>query len=188
MKTKLWLVAFWIIASCLLLSSMSAYAQKLGYINSQKVMATYKEAQDAQERLDKISQDWEAEARAKQKQFQDLGEQLESQKLLLSEERMKEKQQELQTLYTEIQKFQAEKFGQGGELYKKQEEIMQPIIDKINAAIKKLGEEQGFDYIFDSVAANIVYASPKQPDLTDQVLEELEKGLQSKATAKTGTN
>ncbi len=163
----------------ILVLSTSVFAQKLAYINSQKILATYKEAQDAQEQLDKINREWEEEARELQTQFQELGEQLESQSLLLSEERQREKQQELQNLYMKIQQFQAEKWGQSGEFYKKQDEIMQPVIDKINAAIRKVGEEERFDYIFDTVAGNILYASPNQQDLTDLVLEELEKGLES---------
>lgn len=162
----------------------TASAQRIAYINSQKIVATYKEAQEAQERLNKISQGWEEEGKIMQKQFQDLGEQLESQSLLLSEDRKREKQQELQTLYMKIQQFQSEKWGQNGELYRKQEEVMQPIFDKINAAIKKVAEEQNFDYVFDTVNGNIVYASPKQTDLTDLVLQDLEKGLPTKpATA-----
>ena len=59
---------------------------------------------------------------------------------------------------------------------------MQPVIDKVNRAITKVGEEEKFDYIFDTVSANIVYASPSQPDLTELVLEELEKGLDSSSS------
>ena len=159
--------------------STGAFAQKLAYINSQKILASFKEAQDAQERLDQINKEWEAEAREMQAQFQELGEQLESQSLLLSAERQKEKQQELQNLYMKIQQFQNEKWGQSGEFLRKQEEVMQPVLDKINTAIRKIGEEERYDYIFDTVAGNILYASTSQPDLTDLVLEELEKGLES---------
>jgi outer membrane protein len=162
----------------------SVFAQKFAYINSQKILATYKEAQDAQEQLDKINKGWEEEGKAMQKQFQELGDQLESQSLLLSEERQKEKQQELQSLYMKIQQYQAEKWGQSGEFYKKQDELMQPIIDKINTAIKKIGEIDRYDYIFDTVAGNILYASPSQTDLTDEVLAELEKGLDSTSKTK----
>ncbi len=179
MKTVKWIV---LTAVAVMFSASSASAQKLAYINSQKIIASYREAQDAQERLNKISAGWEEEAKIMQKQFQDLGEQLESQSLLLSEERKREKQQELQTLYMKIQQYQSEKWGQTGELYRKQEEVMQPIFDKINAAIKKISEEQNFDFVFDSVNGNIVYASPKQTDLTDLVLAELEKGLPAKTT------
>ena len=161
------------------MTAATSSAQKIGYINSQKILANYKEAQDAQERFDKINREWEAEAREMQRRFQELGEQLESQRLLLSEERIREKQQELQNLYMKIQQFQNEKWGQNGEAMRKNEELMKPVIDKINAAIAKIGEEERFDYIFDTVAGNILYASPSQPDLTDLVLEELEKGLET---------
>ncbi len=180
MKKMQWVV---LTVAAIVLAAGSVSAQKLAYINSQKIIATYREAQDAQERLNKISAGWEEEAKLMQKQFQDLGEQLESQSLLLSDDRKQEKQQELQTLYMKIQQYQSEKWGQNGELYKKQEELMQPIFDKINAAIKKIAAEQSYDFVFDSINGNIVYASPKQVDLTDEVLAELEKGLPAKTTA-----
>ncbi|MBN2356939.1 OmpH family outer membrane protein [candidate division KSB1 bacterium] len=179
MKRVKW---FFMLFLALALMATGAFAQKMAYINSQKIIATYKEAQDAQERLNKISEAWEEEGRAMQRQFQELGEQLESQSLLLSDERRREKQAELQNLYMRIQQFQNEKWGQNGELYKKQEEVMQPIFDKINAAIKKVAEEENYDYVFDTVNGNIVYASPKQTDLTDLVLQELEKGLPAKTS------
>jgi len=161
------------------ISTGSVFAQKIGYINSQQILANYKEAQDAQERLDKINKEWEAEARAMQTQLQEMGEQLQSQSLLLSEERQREKEQEMQTLYMKIQQYQSEKWGQTGEFYKKQDEVMKPVFDKINAAIKLVGDDERYDYVFDTVAGNIVYASPNQVDLTELVIEELEKGLDS---------
>ena len=56
---------------------------------------------------------------------------------------------------------------------------MKPIMDKINAAIQKVGEEERYDFVFDTVAGNIVYARDNSNDLTDFVIEELEKGLES---------
>jgi len=179
-RTRKWMTVV-VISALMVVFAMAntSHAQKIGYVNSQKILATYKEALDAQEKLDKINQEWEAEGREMQKQFQELNEQLDSQSLLLSEERKAEKQQELQSLYMKIQQYSAEKWGQNGEFFKKQEELMQPVFDKVNAVIKGIGEDEGFDYIFDTVNANIVYASPNQPDLTDMVLEELEKGVAS---------
>ena len=179
MKNLKWAGMFIIISMIVFGTSMDAFAQKLAYINSQQILAQYKEAQDAQEQLDKINQEWQAEGAEMQQQFQDLGQQLESQSLLLSEDRQKEKQAELQALYQRIQQYQNDKWGQTGEFFRKQEEVMKPVYDKINAAIKKVGEEERFDYIFDIVAGNIVYASTEQQDLSDLVIEELERGLES---------
>ena len=179
MKNLKWTGIFIVVSMMVFGMSINSFAQKLGYINSQQILSNYKEAQDAQEQLDKINQEWQAEGAEMQQQFQELGQQLESQSLLLSQERQKEKQAELQALYQRIQQYQNDKWGQTGEFFRKQEEVMKPVYDKINAAIKKVGEEERFDYIFDIVAGNIVYASTEQEDLTDLVIEELERGLES---------
>jgi len=156
------------------------YAQKMkvGYINSQKILATYKEAIDAQKKIEELNRQWEKEGLEMQKQLQDLNDQFESQSLLLSESKKAEKTQEIQSLYLKIQQFQQEKWAPGqGEIYQKEKEFMAPVYEKINAVIKKIGDEEKFDYIFDTVNGNILYASEEQPDITDKVLEELNKGL-----------
>ena len=68
-----------------------------------------------------------------------------------------------------------EKFGpNGGEIYRIQNQLLQPILSKIDAAIQKIGKEKGYDYIMDAVSGALVYALPPH-DLTDQVIEELRK-------------
>jgi Skp family chaperone for outer membrane proteins len=52
---------------------------------------------------------------------------------------------------------------------------MKPVIDKINAVIRKFGTDEKYDYIFDVVAGNILHVSASQPDLTTKVLDELNK-------------
>lgn len=156
-----------------------AQKMKIGYINSQKILQNYKEAQDAQKKFDEINAGWEAQVREMQRQLQELSDQLESQSLLLSEQRKQEKQQEIQNLYMSIQQFQMEKWGQNGEAFRKERELMEPIINSITAVIKKIGEAEGFTYIFDGVNGNIVYAAPDQPDLTDRVIEELNKSVKT---------
>lgn len=150
---------------------------KLGYIDSQKILESYKEAQDAQKQLASLNEQWQQEAKNMQQDLQDKQDQLESQSLLLSEEKKNEKAQEIQNLYVRFQQFQQDKWGQTGELYVKQKEFMQPVLDKINAGIRRIGAEEKYDYIFDVVAGNILYVSEGQPDLTQRVLDELNKGL-----------
>ena len=76
-----------------------------------------------------------------------------------------------------------EKGGQQGEAAKKEMELIQPVYDKINTTIKKIGAAEGYHYIFDVVAGNILYASEDQPDLTDKLLEELNKSLPAKSNS-----
>lgn len=165
----------------------ASYAQqplKIGYINSNAILEKYKEAADVRKQLAELNSQWEQEARNMQKEIQTLQEQLESQSLLLSEERKVEKQQEIQNKYLEYQQFLQQKWNpQGGEAVKKEAELLKPVFDKINEAIKKIGDAQSFHYIFDTVNANLLYASDDQPDLTEQVLAELDKGLPKQSNA-----
>ena len=187
MKTLMtWIGA--LLAIAILGSADPAAAQlKLGYIDSQKILEKYKEAQDAQKQLQELNKRWQEEAENMQKEFQVKLEELDSQALLLSDERKKEKETELQNLQIRMQQYQQEKWGQQGEVYSKRAELMQPVIDKINAVIKKIGTDDKFDYIFDTVNNNILHVSATQPDLTDRVLEELNKGVAAKPASSTST-
>ena len=85
-----------------------------------------------------------------------------------------EKENELRQMELSIQKFQMEKFGPEGEIYKLQAQMMKPISDKIQVAIDIVGKEQGYDIILDALSGAIVYALP-QHNLTEAVIEELNK-------------
>jgi outer membrane protein len=158
---------------------------KLGYIDSQKILEKYKEAQDAQKQLQDLNRRWEEEAKNMQQELQTKLEELESQALLLSDERKKEKETELQNLNIRLNQFQQEKWGAQGEVFAKRAELMQPVINKINDVIKKIGTDDKYDYIFDVVNGNILHVSASQPDLTDRVLEELNKSVATKPASAT---
>ncbi|MFQ5864919.1 MAG: OmpH family outer membrane protein [bacterium] len=181
---KFLLLAFVIFLALIFAHDPAAAQLKIGYINSNKILETYKEAVDVKKQLQEINAQWEREAREMQKEVQELLEQLESQSLLMSEERKREKQQEVQNLQAKYQQFVMAKWGQGGEALKKEAELLQPVFEKINAGIRKIGESEGFNYIFDVVAGNILYASEDQPDLTDKLIDELNKGLPAQSDSK----
>ena len=110
------------------------------------------------------------------REYQGLAQEIESQSLLLSEEKKKEKLRELQVKATEIDKFKFEKLNpEGGEFYKKNQELFQPIIKKINDIITRIGAEEEYDMVFDASSGALLHALPKY-DLTSRILEELNKG------------
>lgn len=153
-----------------LLGSSTLFAQlKIGYVNSQKMIMTYPEAIEAQRKfqqevdaVDKELKQMEQGLVAKQQEFN-------QQSILLSEKKKQEKQQEMQDLYVRLQQYRQEKQN---ELTQRQDELMQPILDKMDAAIQKMGVEEGWDFIFDSLQGNILYAQKKY-DLTDKLLDVL---------------
>ena len=166
----------------LLFSSISlVFAElKIGYVDSQKIMAQYQEAIDAQNRLEEIRNQYQAEYENKVREYQEMAQEIDSQSLLLSEEKKKEKLRLLQEKATEIDQYKFEKLNpEGGEFYRKNQEIFKPVIDKINLVIQKIGRVEEYDYIIDASSGSLLHALPKY-DLTEQVLEELNRGVSAK--------
>ncbi len=81
-------------------------------------------------------------------------------------------EEELQGLQQRIQRFQETAMAQ---LEKTQNDLMQPVMEKALNAIKEVGKENGFTYIFD-MNAGILYAAENSQDVLPLVKKKL--GLQ----------
>jgi len=157
-----------------LCAAVASAEMKFGYIDSEEIFQKYEGTKEAQERFNKEVAKWEQAASEQQKDITELKEQLEKQSLLLSSERKKELETQLQEKVQAYQKFVQGKFGQEGEALKKNSELTKPIVDKINKIIDRIAKEEKYDFIFDARAGGIVFAK-KPYDLTARVLELLTK-------------
>lgn len=155
-----------------LVATSSAKELKIGYIHSQRILAEFQESIEAQRTLDDEQKEWIEEAKKMEAEINSLEEELKNQSLLLSEEKKSERLQEIQQKYMDYQRYQQEIWGETGKLYQRNKELTQPIIDKVNAVIEKIGKEGDYDIIFDAAVGNIVYAKDEY-DLTNLVLEDL---------------
>lgn len=164
-----------LVFSFVIMLAAPAIAQKFAYVQSQKVLAEYQEYIDVQNRLGGIRNGYEAEYQQMVKEYNDMIEEIESQSLLLSPEKKQEKMRQAQEKALAIEKYKYDKLGPEGEFYRKNLEFTKPIIDKINKLIAKIGEDEGYDFIFDASSGALLHAMPKY-DITDQILEELNKG------------
>jgi outer membrane protein len=155
-------------------TAVSALAQdvKIGYIDSIKIFAENKETQDAERLYRQDVQQWEAQKQRMETEIARMGEELNAQSPMLSEEKKAERRLEMQRKMDEYKRFMEETFGDNGLAAKRNKELTQPIIDKINKVIEALANEQKYTFVFDVANANIVYAD-KALDLTDLVLERL---------------
>jgi outer membrane protein len=147
---------------------------KIGYIDSQRIFAEYRDTQEAEKVYKKEVEQWKAEAGTKEQEIAKLQEELRAQSLMLSEEKQKEKKLEIDKKVEEYQRFMSETFGDEGIAARRNRELTQPIVEKINKILEKLSEQEGYTLVFDIANANIVYAK-KDFDLTERVLTELNK-------------
>ncbi|MFH1252251.1 MAG: OmpH family outer membrane protein [bacterium] len=164
------------ISVLLVMCSANLLAQnvKIGYVNSDRILAEFEEAKEAQRKLDVEAKKLEDEYRGMLGKLDSLNRDFERQKMIMSETRRKTKENEITQLQQSIQRYQVEKMGPEGEIYRKQAELVGPVLEKIKAVIEKVGKGNKYDYIFDTVAGNILYAEPVH-DLTDKVLYELKR-------------
>ncbi|PID26577.1 MAG: hypothetical protein CR982_09490 [Candidatus Cloacimonadota bacterium] len=147
---------------------------KLGYINADKIMTEYSEAKKAQEDLRKWNMEKEKEAMKLQEEIKKLEEELKNMSMMLSDDKKREKMENGQKKLIEYQQFKESIWGAQGEFYKQSELLNKPVLDKINLAIKKVSEDNGYDFVFDATNGSLVY-SKSDYDITDKVLLELNK-------------
>jgi len=165
-----------VIVFLLVMTGVSMAQEKFAYVNSQRILAEYQEAIDVQNKLDEIRNQYQVEYDNMVKEYEEMASAIESQSLLLSEEKKQEKMREAQQKGMAIEQYKYEKLGPEGEFYKKNLELTKPIYDKINAVIQKIGDEDEIDFIFDASAGALLWALPKY-EITNRILEELNKGV-----------
>ncbi len=151
---------------------------KIGYIDSNRIMQELDEVREVRVQLEKEQRKMEVEMQSMISRRDSLIQAYELQKILLVDENKRiEKEREIQLLEQSIERFQMEKFGpNGGEIYKLQNQLLAPVLSKIDAAIQKIGKERGYNYIMDAVSGALVYAIESH-DLTDEVIEELRSSI-----------
>jgi len=146
---------------------------KIGYVTTDAIMKQLPDAQDAQKQLDQIVVDWQGELNKLQQDWQKKFDDYEKRKLIMTEQRRVDAEKEMRDLDQKIAEYRNKKFGQNGDLFMKQNELMKPVQDRVFKAIQDVALEDGFDYVFDkSGEILLMYANVKY-DLTQKVLAKL---------------
>ena len=151
----------------------AASAQKFALIDMEYILKNVPSYEMANEQLNQLSQRWQKEVEAVSKEADQMYKQYISDKVFLTEEQVKKREEEIVAKEKQATELRYKYFGPEGELYKKRQTLMKPIQDDIYNAVKKLSEERGYQAIFDRASsANIIYASPRI-DVSNEVLAKL---------------
>jgi outer membrane protein len=146
---------------------------KLGVIDSQRIFSEYQEAKDAESIFQQEMSQWQKGLEEQERTLLKKREQIRSQSLLLSKEKLDQLQAELEQQVAEYEGAKAEILDpNGGKAVLRNQELSQPINDQINKAVEQLASEGGFDMIIDVATVNVVFMV-EGIDLTDQVLTTL---------------
>ena len=163
----------------LAIGAVNALAElKIGYIRPQYIFDKYEPYKNAMKELGVYEKGEIDKLKKLGDDFQKEVQEADKKALLMSDEMKLKKQVELQKRREDLDKFYDELYNQrSGKLVKEQERLLQPIINRINEILMRIGKEDGYDYIFDAEGP-VLYADEKY-DLSDYILEELEKDISS---------
>ena len=144
-------------------------APKLGYVNSQEILAEDPAARQAQEQLNGELEAIRTEVQQMGQELEEMMQQYETQSLTMSPQVQQQRQQAILAQRQEYEGRVAALEQQAGQ---RQQEIVQPVMDRINQIIETLRLEGGYQMIFD-VAAGSILAADATLDLTPEVLRRL---------------
>ncbi len=165
---KIFLTLVVVMAAC-----FGASAQKFALVDMEYILKQVPNYEMANEQLRQLSLRWQKEVEAASASAQDMYKKYVSDKVFLTEDQIKKREEEIVAKEKEASDLRYKYFGPEGELYKKRQTLMKPIQDDVYNAIKKISEERGYQCIFDRASsANIVYASPRI-DISNEVLAKL---------------
>lgn len=146
-------------AACLFLT-FSVSAQKIAIIDVNQVLTSLPDYKKAQDDLDKLASKWRSEVAQQQDVIKGMYSKYQAEQVLLSDDQRKQREDEIMNKEKEVREMQRTKFGPEGDLFKKRQELVKPIQDKVYAAIEKYANERGYDIVLDKgSSAGLIFAN-----------------------------
>ncbi len=169
----------WFLLAVFSLLPVFCFAQKIGYVDSDRLRNEYTPFAEAKTQLDSEVKEWQSKADSLSRNLKTQEDSLARVALILSPDKRKEREEGVAKAKREYQQYLAETFGVNGKVERRNSELSKPILDRVNAAIAEVALENNYDLILDTVTGSVAYGR-KNLDLTDKVLDKLKAALGGK--------
>lgn len=149
------------------------YAQKYAFVDTEYILNNIPSYKSAQDQLDQLSADWEEEIKSMYDEVELRYRSYQNDAVLLTQEMKRKREEEIIEMEKQAKDLQNKYFGREGDLFKKRQELIQPIQDEIYNAVKEIALEGNYAVIFDTAGSlSMLYTNPRY-DLSDDVLDKL---------------
>ena len=166
-KTNVLLIVF------IILCSAYTFAQRgvrIAYVDMEYILENVEEYRDASEQLEMKVQKWKVEIEQEQRTIEQMKKDLMAEKVLLTNELISEREEDIQILEKEMIEYQQDRFGPQGDLVLQKRRLIQPIQDQVFNEVQKIGANKKYDFIFDKSADVVMLYSEKRHDISDLIL------------------
>ncbi|NOT36748.1 MAG: OmpH family outer membrane protein [Saprospiraceae bacterium] len=152
-------------------TQFTSQAQKFALVDVNRILENLEDYKKAQEELDKIAAIWKQEIAVEYDKIKAMYNKYQAEQVLLTEDQKKQREDEIMNREKEARKIQKDKFGDDGQLFKKRQDLVRPIQDKVLTAIQDYAALKGYEAIFDtSGSAGIIFYT-KELDKTEDILK-----------------
>jgi outer membrane protein len=156
------------------LGLMFAQQTKIGYVNTDRILAGSTEAAEIARVYDLDRTGWMNQIKTLNEEVKQMERNFEIDKLTKNEAAKREAQSRIDAKKADAGQKLEEYFGDGGKAEQRYKELIEPLTKKINDIIKKISEDEKYTLVLDVSMGTVLYAAPTM-DITDQVLGELNK-------------
>jgi len=151
--------------------AITTQAQKFAYVDTDYILNKIPEFNQAQDKLDALSADWQKEIENKYADVDQMYRSYQQEQVLLTDEMKLKREEAIIKKEKSAKDLQQKYFGPEGELYIKRQELIKPIQDKIYNAIQQLAANNKYQVIFDSSSDLIMLYKNNNFDKSDKVLD-----------------
>lgn len=155
------------------LATFTVSAQRIAYVDVAQILESITEYNEAQRELDQTAARWREEIAKQYDDIKSLYNQYQAEQVLLSDEARRQREDEILEREKSVRELQKARFGPEGALFKRRQELVRPIQDRVYAAIEEYANERGYDFIFDRGASSgMIFSSPRF-DKTEDIINKL---------------
>jgi len=150
---------------------------RIGFVNSSKILAEYRDAQEANKKLDAMATRWKAELERMSKDLQGRYEEFQKKEALMPEAQKKSEREELAMLEQKGMQYRQQKFANDGELAAATDSLLGPIKKRVLAVIQETAKKEGLQFIFDrNDQITVLLYGDEKFDYTNLVIDRLKRG------------
>nr|MDK2850339.1 outer membrane protein [Candidatus Cloacimonadota bacterium] len=165
---------FILVVALISLAGLFAQNVKLGYVNTDRILTDSNEAAEIARLFQLDRQNWTNQIRQLDSEIQQMERDFEIRKLSISEATKQDLQNQIDAKKQEAGRLLEEYFGENGRAEQRYRELISPLTQKIQEIITQIAEDENYTMIFDVSMGVVLYATASA-DITDQVLQELNK-------------
>lgn len=157
---------------------------RLAYIDMDEILENVEEYKTASTRLDKNVASWKKDIELKKMELKGREEQLQAEKVLLTQELIEDRKSELQLFRSEIIDLQTKYFGPTGDYIQQKNNLLKPIQDRVLTIVREIAQERKYDFVFDRSSDLVMLYSAKNYDISNLVLQRINAQERIKARKK----